>query len=95
MKNEKKLLLLVLISIFLTSFLLQSFVVLISKESENPGIPKAGIELEPVYGVEYLHIEIPSVLISSSMCSVNISVKNTGKGTWNKDGKEPVCRSYH
>lgn len=96
MKNIKKLLLLVLVPIFLISFLLQMpSVVLMSKDSENPGTPKIEIEPESVYGVEYSYIEIPSDLISSSMYSVNISLKNTGTDTWNKDDKEPIYISYH
>lgn len=96
MKIKSKLLLVVLVPIFLTLFLSQmSYVLPISKDSESLIIPKTEIKQEPVYGVEYSHIEIPSELVSSSMCSVNISVKNTGTDTWNKDGKEPVCISYH
>jgi hypothetical protein len=96
MKNEKRLLLVFIFLIVLISFSLQRFpLVLISKESENLDVPKTEIIREPVYDVEYLNIEIPSELVSSSICSVNISLKNTGTNKWNKDGKEPVYISYH
>jgi len=97
MKAKNKLLLVVLVPIFLTSFLSQmsSVLPISNNDSENLVIPKTEIKREPVYGVEYSHIEIPSKLVSSSMYSVNISVKNTGTDTWNKDCKEPVRISYH
>ena len=83
MKAKNKLLLVVLVPIFLTSFLSQmsSVLPISNNDSENLVIPKTEIKREPVYGVEYSHIEIPSKLVSSSMYSVNISVKNTGTDT--------------
>lgn len=72
-----------------------SSVALGSKDSRDLSTPNIGIKLKPVYGTEYSDIEIPSRVAPSSTCSVNITVKNTGTETWNKDGKKPVCISYH
>ena len=53
------------------------------------------IEHLPIFSTEYSDIEIPSKMTSSSIYSVNITVKNTGTEIWNKNGKEPVHISYH
>jgi len=96
MNNKKKLFSVGFASIVLVLFLiLVSFLALESKDSRELSTPNKEIKLEPVYGAEYSDIEIPAELTSSSMCSANLTVKNTGTDTWNKDGKEPVCISYH
>lgn len=96
MRNKKKLLSAVLVSTILMLFLLfVSSTALISKDSGDSSTLNTGIKPEPVYGAEYLYIEIPSQVAPGSVCSINITLKNTGTETWNKDGKEPVCISYH
>lgn len=50
--------------------------VLVIKDSGNPGAPDSRIK--SVYGAEYSYIEIPSTVTPGSVCSVTITVKNTG-----------------
>ncbi|MDD4248671.1 MAG: trehalase family glycosidase [Methanosarcina sp.] len=96
MNNRNKLISVVLVSTVLVLFLLLvSSTALENKDSRELSTPNKGIKLEPIYGAEYSDIEIPAELTSSSMCSANLTVKNTGTDTWIKDGKEPVCISYH
>ena len=96
MKTKKKLFQSVLVSaIFILFLLVVSSAALVNKELENSVIPETGIEQKPVYGAEYSNVEIPSWFIPGSIFSANLTVKNTGKETWVRDGKEPVFISYH
>lgn len=95
MIKKNKLFLIILTSIFLVLFLiLISSPEFASKDPNSLPIPNTGIERVP-YGTEYSYIKIPSQLTPNSMCYINVTVKNTGTQTWNKDGKNPVCISYH
>lgn len=96
MKNKKKLLSAVGVSLLLVLFLfLLLSLAIMSKDLENLEIPETGVEPEPAYCVEYSHAEIPSELITGSTYSVNLTLKNTGTEIWNNDDKDPVCISYH
>lgn len=96
MENKKNLFSVTLASTFLFLYLIFiSSSVVEGNDSRNMSTPNIEIKLEPIYDTEYSHVEIPSRLTSGSMHSVDVTVKNTGTETWNKDGKEPVCISYH
>lgn len=96
MKNKKKLYSVAVVLTALVLFLiLVSSTALESRDSRTQSTATIGAKLEPVYDTEYSYIEIPSRTTPSSICSVNITVKNKGTETWNKNGKEPVHISYH
>jgi hypothetical protein len=96
MKNKRSLFSVTLALIFLFLCLIfMSSLVAENKDSRNTSTSNIGIKTESIYCTEYSHTAIPSKMPAGSICSADITVKNIGTKTWNKNGKEPVCISYH